>query len=209
MTFYADADADGYGTTSSQCLCEAEGTYTASNNDDCNDANKTANPAGVEVRDTVDNNCDDYCDEGLLSYGDLVITEIMQDPKTLRTARPSGLSCTTRAAPTFRCAGLVILRWGSDNHNVSGEVFIAAGEHALFLRDDDTGKNGGLTGGYSYGSDVTLDNYDDDLYIEFDGVIIDEMAYDYSREDWSAAMARASRCSSTPTSTAPLTTTTR
>ncbi|MEY3210130.1 MAG: hypothetical protein RIT28_611, partial [Pseudomonadota bacterium] len=37
VTFYTDVDKDTYGTTSSQCLCEAEGTYTSNNNDDCDD----------------------------------------------------------------------------------------------------------------------------------------------------------------------------
>ncbi|MBK9649572.1 MAG: hypothetical protein IPO67_31220 [Deltaproteobacteria bacterium] len=59
VTFYVDVDKDTYGITTSQCLCEAEGTYTASNNDDCDDTKSTINPGATEgVGDSVDSNCD-------------------------------------------------------------------------------------------------------------------------------------------------------
>ncbi|MBK7760211.1 MAG: putative metal-binding motif-containing protein [Deltaproteobacteria bacterium] len=44
VTFYTDVDKDTYGITTSQCLCEAEGTYTASNNDDCDDTKEHDQP---------------------------------------------------------------------------------------------------------------------------------------------------------------------
>jgi hypothetical protein len=59
VTFYVDVDKDSYGVNSSQCLCEAEGTYSASNNDDCDDTKAAINPAATEgVGDSVDSNCD-------------------------------------------------------------------------------------------------------------------------------------------------------
>ena len=189
LTFYTDADMDGYGTFSSQCLCEAEGTYTANEDADCDDTNKNANPAGTEARDAVDNNCDGLCDEGLLSYGDLVITELMQDPKTLKDHEAEWFELyNASGADILMCGGWFFYDNGSDVHTLARNIFIPAGEHALFLRDDDTGKNGGLTGNYTYGSDIDLGNIADELYIEFDGLIIDELEYDISSQDWISAM---------------------
>jgi hypothetical protein len=58
LTFYTDADADGYGDEASPIEdCEApEGAVD--NADDCDDADADVHPAGVEVCDGVDNNCD-------------------------------------------------------------------------------------------------------------------------------------------------------
>lgn len=57
-TFYADTDADGYGTTTSICACSSSGTYTASNTDDCDDAHSDAHPGGTE---TCASSYDDDC----------------------------------------------------------------------------------------------------------------------------------------------------
>ena len=43
--YYYDYDGDGYGTTSSKCLCSADGYYSADNPNDCYDYNSSANPA--------------------------------------------------------------------------------------------------------------------------------------------------------------------
>jgi hypothetical protein len=62
-SYFADADTDGYGdpavTTAS---CRSVRGYVT-NADDCDDASATNNPAGVEVCDTADNNCDGAVDE--------------------------------------------------------------------------------------------------------------------------------------------------
>ncbi|MBK9649580.1 MAG: hypothetical protein IPO67_31260 [Deltaproteobacteria bacterium] len=50
VTFYTDVDKDSYGTTTSQCLCEAEGTYSSTNNDDCDDNQSGDQPRGYRRR---------------------------------------------------------------------------------------------------------------------------------------------------------------
>ncbi len=63
-TFYSDVDTDSYGSNTSKCLCNAAGTFTATNNLDCNDNDATINPQGTEICDGVDDNCDGTIDEG-------------------------------------------------------------------------------------------------------------------------------------------------
>jgi gliding motility-associated-like protein len=64
-TFFADADADGFGdplTTIDACVAPVG--YVADNTD-CNDANNTVFPGATELCDGLDNNCDLAFDEGL------------------------------------------------------------------------------------------------------------------------------------------------
>lgn len=63
-SYYYDYDGDGYGSTTSQCLCSASGYYTSAYNNDCYDYNANANPAATSYYSTsrgdgsYDYNCD-------------------------------------------------------------------------------------------------------------------------------------------------------
>ena len=62
-TFYQDADGDGFGTASQECLCKAAYPYTALEPGDCNDADPAMAPGLTEYCDGKDNDCDDEIDE--------------------------------------------------------------------------------------------------------------------------------------------------
>lgn len=65
ITFYADADNDGYGNPSvSVQACTAPTGYVA-NNTDCDDTNAAVNPGAAEVCNNLDDNCNGEVDEGL------------------------------------------------------------------------------------------------------------------------------------------------
>ena len=62
-TWYADADGDGYGdASSSSSACDQPTGYVADDTD-CDDDEANANPAGSEVCDGVDNDCDGSVDQ--------------------------------------------------------------------------------------------------------------------------------------------------
>jgi hypothetical protein len=61
--YYNDADQDGYGTSTSLCLCEAKDNFSADNEDDCDDAESTTNPGADEYCDGHDDDCDEEIDE--------------------------------------------------------------------------------------------------------------------------------------------------
>jgi hypothetical protein len=64
-TYYADADGDTYGDAGNTTLaCSVPEGYV-SDNTDCNDGDAAINPAGTEVCNGVDDNCDGNIDEGL------------------------------------------------------------------------------------------------------------------------------------------------
>jgi hypothetical protein len=47
--WYWDEDGDTYGTTSCECYCEPFGSWSADNNDDCDDKNLTVYPGAVDL----------------------------------------------------------------------------------------------------------------------------------------------------------------
>jgi hypothetical protein len=64
-TWYADADADGYGNVSTTLsYCTQPYGYVA-NSTDCNDALAAVNPGASEVCNSADDNCSGAADEGL------------------------------------------------------------------------------------------------------------------------------------------------
>ena len=71
VTFYRDADNDGYGSATEPTVhsCSAPTGYV-SNNEDCNDANAAIHPGVAEICDGKDNNCDGRIDEGFDADGD-------------------------------------------------------------------------------------------------------------------------------------------
>ena len=62
-TWYADGDGDGYGDAGTTTdACSQPPGYSA-NGDDCDDNSASTSPAGLEVCDGSDNNCDGVVDE--------------------------------------------------------------------------------------------------------------------------------------------------
>jgi len=62
-TWYEDGDGDGYGNPEVwESVCEQPGSSWVLNDDDCNDAYASINPAANEVCDNVDQDCDGVID---------------------------------------------------------------------------------------------------------------------------------------------------
>ncbi|MEZ5260174.1 MAG: putative metal-binding motif-containing protein, partial [Ilumatobacteraceae bacterium] len=64
ITWYTDADDDGYGTGTAQASCSIPATGAASSGD-CNDQNPTVYPGAQEICDGLDNNCNNSTDENV------------------------------------------------------------------------------------------------------------------------------------------------
>ena len=70
ITYYADMDGDTYGDAgNSVSTCNGAPSGYVSDNTDCNDNNASANPAGTEVCNSIDDDCDGLIDENLLVAG--------------------------------------------------------------------------------------------------------------------------------------------
>ncbi|MCB9762495.1 MAG: hypothetical protein H6739_22040 [Alphaproteobacteria bacterium] len=64
-TWYADADADGYGVTRYTTTACTQPSGYAAQSGDCDDDEAAAYPGGTETCDDVDNDCDNSTDEGV------------------------------------------------------------------------------------------------------------------------------------------------
>ena len=63
-TFYKDDDNDSFGTGEAKCLCQRQGSFSATVSGDCNDKDPIMSPAQSEVCfDSLDNNCNGLTDE--------------------------------------------------------------------------------------------------------------------------------------------------
>jgi hypothetical protein len=70
VTYYRDADGDGYGNTSvSVSTCSTPAGYVT-NNTDCDDTKENAYPGAIEISDGIDNDCDGKTDEKSTYYRD-------------------------------------------------------------------------------------------------------------------------------------------
>src|SRR6185295_10321510 len=66
VSYYADADGDGYGSSTADPLisCTDPGSGYMTNNSDCDDGNDAINPSATETCNSIDDNCDAQVDEG-------------------------------------------------------------------------------------------------------------------------------------------------
>ncbi len=90
-TFYYDGDGDTYGTTASVCVCTATRSYTASVSTDCDDTDAADNPAGIEVCNGDDEDCDGTADEDAIDRDTWYLDD---DGDTYGDSGASTLSCT-------------------------------------------------------------------------------------------------------------------
>jgi hypothetical protein len=66
--WYADADSDGFGNPSTfLSTCDVPQGGYITDGTDCDDNNATINPITVETCNSIDDNCNNQVDEGLLS----------------------------------------------------------------------------------------------------------------------------------------------
>jgi hypothetical protein len=61
--FWKDLDGDGFGAGAPKCLCAPRGAYNTLNGADCDDTRPLVNPNGLEVCNTLDDDCNTYVDE--------------------------------------------------------------------------------------------------------------------------------------------------
>lgn len=107
--YYADADGDGYGAGSATASCTNPGAGFVTNNTDCDDANASANTAGVEV---CGNGIDEDCSGADLTCSSGLIATNVTNVSTFGTGTQSSLNVDlTQGTNTVESAGIGLDVW--------------------------------------------------------------------------------------------------
>jgi hypothetical protein len=119
---------------------------------------------------------------GTVQPGDLVITEIMNNPAAVADPAGEWFEVYNVAAYPLDLQGLVIHHQANDPnavHTIASSVVVQPGAFAVLGYSADPGVNGGVAVDYAYGMSVSLNNTADMLALEDVNVgIIDEVYYD-------------------------------
>ena len=181
-----DQDGDGY---------DSETHKTGGT--DCDDTEKVVHPGGTEVRDALDNSCNSYCDEGLLSAGDIVIVEIMRNPDKVVDGKGEWFELyNTSTTDIALCEGWYVEDAGTDYFDVLDDsLVIPAGGYLVFGNNSDTKSNGGVVQDYSYGaSQMYLGNSADEIYVVYDDPTLktplDMDTVNYGTTGWPTAVGK-------------------
>jgi lamin tail-like protein len=119
---------------------------------------------------------------GTVQPGDLVITEIMNNPAAVADPTGEWFEVYNVAAYPLDLQGLVIRHQVNDPnavHTIAQSVVVQPGAFAVLAYSADPSVNGGVTADYAYGASVSLNNTADMLALEdANAGIIDEVYYD-------------------------------
>jgi len=145
--------------------------------------------AGDVCCDPIDGGWDDICVAeaqrlcqapcGLINVGDLVITEIMNNPNEVLDANGEWFEIYNTTAAPIDLNGFTIYHdVGGMPHLVTTSFVVAGGDYAVIGINGDTMTNGGVTVDYVM-SDLSLNNTADYLGLESPSLdMIDDLTYD-------------------------------
>ena len=153
-TWYADADSDSYGDPAvSDLACDQPAGFV-SDDTDCDDTVATTNPGGIEVCNSVDDDCngtvdDDYATDASTWYADT-------DSDTYGSGSVSQVDCLQ---PDGYVAD------NSDCNDATAAAYPGADEVCDGIDNDCDGavdENGGVSDGDTYYMDADADTYGDE-----------------------------------------------
>ena len=157
-----DEDGDGAGA------CEG----------DCDDTDSGVGPTVPESDDGLDNDCDGLIDEDFVAVGDIVISELLQDARTVEDRYGEWFELYNASSRDIDLQGWTFSDSGG-TVTVDVSLPVAPGEYLLLADSDDPGRNGGLAGvDWVFDYDVMhLNNSGDDLIVTMGSTVIDELSY--------------------------------
>ncbi|RLB56075.1 MAG: hypothetical protein DRI34_09675, partial [Deltaproteobacteria bacterium] len=162
--------------------------------DQCGDGVRTGSEECDDGNTENGDGCDDSCvvEEGWACRtsvepnlcgtagvaGDLVITEIMQNPSCVGDAYGEWFELLNVSGHDIVLRGWIVFDVDSDDHVVATGLALADGDYLVLCRNGDSAVNGNIACDYQY-SGFTLGNADDELILADPGdVEIDRVVYD-------------------------------
>ncbi len=187
---FVDADNDGWRTTATVLSvdddCTDPGEAAAGEpSGDCLDTDAAVYPTASEVpNDGIDQDCSGADaggggggDLASLVAGDLVITEVMQDPSVPADSSGECFEVLNTTGADLDLDGLEVSDLGVDDFVVTGSLVVPAGGRVVFGVSTDPVINGGVPVDYACANAYFLSNGDDEIVLGFGGVTFDEIAW--------------------------------
>ncbi|NCG20512.1 MAG: tandem-95 repeat protein [Rhodobacterales bacterium] len=116
---------------------------------------------------------------GNLLAGDLVVTEIIQNPDAATDTDGEWFEIYNASGSEVDLDGLEVSDLGSNAFTVMGQTLVSAGAYAVFAANADPLLNGGLPFvDYAFGSAMSLANGDDEVILSVGVLTIDEVLWD-------------------------------
>jgi len=112
------------------------------------------------------------------SQGDVIITEIMQNPNAVLDANGEWFELFNTTDSAIDLNGWIISDNGSDSHTIAGTLVIQPGDFLVLGNNSDSGTNGGYTCDYQYPGNWYLANGDDEIVLLQGLLEIDRVEYD-------------------------------
>ena len=112
-----------------------------------------------------------------VSYADLIITEVMQNPSTISDTDGEWFEIYNSGPSIVDLENYVISDNDSDSHTITGSLIVNPGQYLVLARNGNNLTNGGLNADYVYAS-FLLANGADEI------VIRDDMNNELDRVEW-------------------------
>ena len=108
----------------------------------------------------------------------IVINEVMPDPNAASDDNGEWFELHNTSSTSVSVSGWAIVSNNDAAHTISGSVSVPAGGYRVFVRNGRKNNNGGISGGYEYGSGITLANASDWLVVRNGaGETVDSVAW--------------------------------
>lgn len=147
--------------------------------DDCEPDDADVYAGAKETADGKDNDCDGWVDERAPTAGELVVTEIMDDPDPTDDADGEWFEIVNVARVPLELSGIEITDHSGESFTLETDAVLEPDGLWLLAVSDDPDKNDGLTPDYVFDHDAFhLENDKDEVVLSLAGTLLDEVAYD-------------------------------